>query len=284
MANLITFETLIDNLNTELNTLATTLKTSGDIERELSFAIVPHYQDNEEEKDYAEDVRIGAVAVRLAGGFRPSQQYQGYNERILVTFDAFTNDSHDMDYLLNEYANQNTGKLIKSLDWVYSASFEKPQFIDRSVDKGNQRVVVFFEILYSFVFKGIISDDITLKINGTTVPVLSYASKIEKRGPVTDTIVIPGEEKAFYTSSLTSKTIKFIHINDTEINNILEDIDSGEYLNRQYTIFYGVGCDENDLNCLYDKTHTMVLQTGTVDYTEGGFQQIEATFLPYNSL
>ena len=284
MADIIAFETLVDNLNTELNALSTELFNDSKISREINFEIVPHYQDNEESSKY-DDATIGAVAVRGDGSFAPSQTYSGNTERMIVTFDAFTWDADDMDYILNEYANRNTGKLIKSDDWVYSGTFEKPAFIDRTIDEGEKRIVIFFEILYSFVFKGITSDDILLKINDVEVPVISYVSKIEKNGPSNDTGSDAGKDKSIYVGNTLSKTIKFVHINETEINNILEDIDSGDYLNRTYDIFYGVSCDENGLNCVYDNgTVTMVLGQGTVEFTEGRFQTIEATFYYYRTL
>jgi hypothetical protein len=284
MADLVSFETLINNLNTELNALAVTLKAANKISRAIPFNIVEHYQDSEAEKDWSATVEVDGLARRVGGGFSPSQTYQSYSDRIIIAFDSFTNDAYDMDYILNQYAQLNSGKLVKTDDWVYSGTFDRPQFVDRTVDKGEQRIVVFFEVLYTFVLKGITADDILLKINAVEVPVLSYTSKVEKRGIVTNTIIDPNVEKGLFTSSSISKTIKFIHINDTQINLILEDIDTGNFLNRTYTIFYGVSCDENGLNCLYDSTVTAVLSNGSIDYAEGGFQTIEATFLIYNDL
>jgi hypothetical protein len=287
MADLITLKAIVKLLNTDLNALSITLKADTKIDRAIPFAIVPHYQDNEEDKAWSEDVRIGAVAVRLNGSFSPSQQYVGYRDRILVTFDAFTKDANDMDYILNEYARQYTGKFFKLDDWIYQATFEKPSFINRNVDAGEQRVSIFFEIQYDFVFKGIVSDDITLKINNVSVPVLSYVSKIEKKGPTGDVITVPGKDTSRFTTSMISKTFKFIHINNAEINKVLEDVDSGDFLNREYEIFYGVSCVEveEEVTCLYDNgTITMVISNGGIEFAEGTFQTIEATFLLYKSL
>jgi hypothetical protein len=284
MADLISFETIIDNLQTGLNTLSNTLSTANRIDSNLQFNIEEHTQDSEADKKYSTGATIDGIAIRIGGTFNPSQQYAGYQERITVTFDAFTRDKNDMDLILNEYATQNSGALTKTSEWVYFASFEKPQFVDRNVDSGEQRVSVYFDVIYSFVFRGILADDILLKINTVEVPVLSYASKIEKEGVTGDTLTDAGVKKAQFTKATTSKYMKFIHINNAQLNSMLQDIDTGSYLNREYTVFYGVACDENGLNCLYNSTTTMKLSSGSVEFAEGQFQTIEGTFLPSKGL
>ena len=38
------------------------------------------------------------------------------------------------------------------------------------------------------------------------------------------------------------------------------------------------------LNCLYNNLNDMIISNGSIEYTEGGFQTIEATFVLYNSV
>lgn len=284
MASYITLDTLMDNLNTDLNALGVELEGTGKINRAIPFNIVANSQDYEDVKTFSDTAKVPGIGLNLSSTISPSQVYQSYRQVVAVTLNGFTQEIDDIEYLLNEFLSRNTGKFFKSEDWVYQLILELPTFIRTGVDEGEERFSAIFNITYSFLFKGFTSDDILLKINGEEIPVITYTHTMTKDGTTIPSLNNPDENRTKNKVTTVTKVIKFAHINNTELMKVFEDIDTGDFMNQTYTVFYGLGCDESGLNCTYDNTETMVLTNGTIQYTEGGFQVIEGTFLIYNNV
>ena len=284
MADIITLDTIIEQLNTDINALSTTLKSNSKITRAIPFNVVANVQDYEDDKQYSSTSIVAGIARSLTGAFTPSQNYQAYSDNILITFYAFTNDVDDMEIILNEYASAYSGKWVRSGDWVYAARFDRPTIGNRDVDEGEERVVAFLNLSYSFILSGYLADDVMIKINTVEVPILSYNHNIVKEGKSSDSKTEGGVITTHHTKSTITKTMKFIHIANASLTELLEDIDTGDYLNREYTIFYGLSCDAAGANCTYNNTETMVLTSGDIEFQEGGFQFIKATFLKFKDL
>jgi len=276
--DVVTLDTLMTNLNTELDALGVSLFGESKISRAIPFNIAANTQDSTD-KIWTSTVKTPAIGKSLQGSFASSQEYQSYTDRVLVTFYGFNREVDDLMLILDKYAIENTGKYATQDDWIYQLSFEKAEVISREPDEGEERCTIQLEIGYLFLFKGYTSDHITIQINGERVPVRSYTHKLEKEGSTKDSFANGGINQTKNIKGVITKTITFININNTEINKVHEDIDTGTFLNRTYTIFYGLGCDDAGENCDYDNSDDFVLTSGTIDYTEGGFEIITGTFL-----
>jgi len=284
MADYISIDTQTDVLNTDLNTISNELFGTGDIARDIPFNVVANVQDYEDDKAYSSDVKVPGIVTALSGTVAPSQKYQAYSDVVLLTIYAFTREVEDTLQVVNEYINQNTGKFSKTDDWTYQLSFERPTVINRGVDEGEERVSILLNITYNYVFKGYTSDDITLKIDGDIIPVTSYSHSMQKIGTDNANLVNVGILKSRPHSSKITKDISMVHVDITGANKIHEDIDAGNLYSRTYSVFYGLGCDENGENCTYNNTEVMVLTEGNIQVIEGGFQTLTTKFEIYNDL
>lgn len=270
MADYITLATMATTLNTALNTLSGTLNTAGDISREIPFNVVEDIQDYEDTKVYSSTVTVPGIMQRLDGNVNPSQVYQQYQDIVLVSIYAFKRELDDVLKVIDEYVQANTGKFTRTTDWVYQMSFKRPTIIDRGVDEGEERVTVALEITYQYIYKGFTSDDVTVKINTVEVPVINYTSKVTKTLKSAPRINASGVIKHKAINTSIQRSITFIHIDNTTLNQVVEDIDSGN-LNRTYSIYYGYGTT-------YSNTETMIILEGDIQVAEGGFQIVNVTF------
>ena len=284
MADIITLDAIVEQLNTDINALSTTLKASAKITRAIPFNVVANVQDYEDSKVYDADAIVAGIARSLTGTFAPSQNYSAYSDNVLITFYAFTNDVDDLEIVLNEYASAFSGKWVRSGDWIYQANFDRPTIGPRDVDEGEERVIAYLNLTYSFIENGYIASDIMIKIDDVIVPVLSYNHNLVKSGKSSDSKSEGGVVTTRHTKSTITKTIKFIHIANASLTLLLQDIDSGNFLNRTYTVFYGLSCNTSGTACTYNNVETMVLNSGDIDFIENGFQFITATFLVYKDL
>lgn len=272
--NVITLDTLLAELQTALDLQATTLLGTGDIERAIPFNISAYTQDlsKDKSKPFSATAKVPALGVPITGSFAPSQNYQSYNNIVSLSFYGFNSEKDDLMKVLDQYALDTSGKYFKSDDWIYQLTFEKPTIIGRNTDEGTERVTVVFDIGYLFLYKGYVADDVTITINGEAVPVQTYTHNLTKSGSSKDKLGDLGKVKTKNTKGTIKKVISFVHINNTEINKVHEDIDSGDFLNRTYTLAYALGTD-------YSNSDTFVLTDGTINVSEGNFVTISATFL-----
>lgn len=272
MADYINIETLADNLNSDLNTISATLYGNSVIAREIPFNVVGNIQDYEDSKQWATDVIVPAIMINATNNVSPSQVYQSYNQTVIIDMYAFTRELSDVLNVINTYVQENAGKFTKSNGWTYQQNVTLPDVLGRVIDEGEERVTVRFNITYSFVQNGYMSDDVTITIDGEELPVISYVHKLVKSGISTSTIIEAGKTKRKNKDGFISKSLTIIHQNTTAMNKIHEDIDTGDFLNRTYAFVYTLGSTD------YTNSESLVLVDGTIRYTENGFVLIDAVF------
>lgn len=290
MAEYISLNTLAKKLTNDLNTISAELYASSSINRSIPFIIsadIDDYNKTDENKKYSSTVKVQGLMSQIGGAISPSQVFEAYNDVVLVPIYGYRKELKDMKKVIDLYLQRNTGKFTKSNDWIYQQEFQRPQVIDRGKDNGEKRVTILLEITYKFIFKGYTSDDITIKINGEEIPVLSYTHSNERSGVNNDNLTDAGNLKARNRRSDVTKVIRFVDIDNTEINKVFEDIDKGNYngdYNNTYTVFYGKGYDADLDTYKYSNTETMIITSGQIQFTQENFQTVEVTLAVYNDL
>lgn len=278
MADYISIETLADNLNTDLNALSVSLEGSGDISRVIPFNVVGNIQDYEDSKVYTSDVVVPAIMVNASNSVAASQTYQSYTQVTIVDIYAYTRELDDVIRVVNEYVNTNTGKFTKSNGWTYQQSLTLPDILGRVVDEGEERITVRFNLTYTFIQNGYMSDDVTITLDGNEVPVINYTHKLVKTGVSQPTLDDVGVSKRRNKEGIITKTMRVIHQNATTTNKLHEDIDTGDFLNRTYAFVYTLGTSD------YTNSETLVLVDGSISFIENGFVILECIFEKYQDL
>lgn len=266
-----TLDTLTALINTEVNELSTRMYGTSDMNREM---VVRLTADNQEDLDkvYSSTVVTPGVVRILTGNIAPSQEFAQINTSIVLELYGFNKDIEDLKILLNTYALENSGVLEVIDTWRVLRAFQMPNFGQVGIDEGEDRIICQLIIDYTFAYNGVMSEDVSITVNELELPILSFAHQIQKEGTSGEIITKPSVNSSWFTTRTMGYSMTFIYLKDNNtMLEIVEDIKTGQFLNRLYTVEYEDGQFNDKL--------TMMISTGDISYTTGGYAIISATFI-----
>jgi hypothetical protein len=270
--NAITLDDITTLINDELNLMSDALFASGDITRDITFEISADHLE-EPDKTYSTSVVTpGVTKIDSPGEVAPSQQFAQITNTIKLYIKGFHKDLSDLKQIINQYYLDYSGFQNVIDTWRVQRTYNTPLYSDVYIDDGEDRINIELTIDYLFMFNGVMSDDVTIKVNELELPILSFSHTIEKQGASDEIITKPNVNSSWFTTrnNAYSMSFRYLKDNDTMLE-IVEDIKTGQFLNRKYCIEY----DDGQFN---DRL-TMLLSNGTISYTVGGFLTIQATFI-----
>ena len=282
MAEIVSLVEIASIINDELNALTDELYNDSLISRNIKFNIQSNAMDNVDDKEYSDDVVTPGLVTRLSSPFAASQDFQSYQENILISLYAYYYDKDDLTYIFGEYSKRNSGKwfrVAKDTDnWSYSGAYELPTMNNRAMDQ-EERINLYQTVKYDFILNGYVKDDLDIFINGTQMPYLTYNSSIQKQKQSGDSALDTTKVTSYAIKTARSKRIDFIFVDNTEIHNIYEDIETGNFRNRVYTV--RVAFYYNGQEYRHDNTADMILTNGSILTTETGLMRLTCDFEPY---
>ena len=265
-------------LQTDLNTLATSLYEADTIAHKIVFRVTPFTQEYDKwtQMEYAvgDDVFYTPILIQRMGSNVIDDAVQGsYMESFSVDIYGYEMDKDSLEKVFNLYTyneTQNDSKVVGS--WtILKARTERVTFratYPATDGRGKKRIYYTFGFVWQFVLGGIPDEDSSFTIDGTALEVVGVAFSSDKR-------VIPNVAygnantkpvgATGFTLSLTVPA-KNVTIN----KNLFADLLSKKY-NKSYTIVWTIAN-------FHTQTYSMVLRSGTANYVRDQLISYTLTF------
>ena len=267
--NAITLDQMATLFNDELNALSTTLSYN------IILDINDWFKEDKADKLYSATVVTPGVLYRdVEGDIAPSQQFAQISEQLKLSIKGFNKDLDELKTLISTWSLNNSGKQDVIDTWRIQRAYKTPIFSEVYHDEGEDRINIDISIGLLMSFNGVTSEDVSIKVNELELPILTFAHTINKEGASDEIITKPTVNSSWFTTRSMgySMTFRYLKDNDT-MNEIVEDIKTGQFLNRPYSVVY----DDGQSNDILD----MTISNGSIQYTTGGFLTINATFIEY---
>lgn len=270
--NVITLNDITTILNTEINELSTSLYGTSDISREVVFNIQADHLE-EPDKTYSDTVITpGVTKIEVPGDVAPSQEFAQINTEVKLYIKGFHEDMDDLKHILNKYILDYSGYQNIIDTWRVQRAYKTAIYSDVYIDEGEDRFNIELTIQFLFIFNGVMSDDVTVKVNELELPILSFSHALQKEGVSDEIITKPSVNSSWFTTRNMAYSMSFRYLKDNDtMLEIVEDIKTGQFLNRVYCIEYDDGQYNDRLN--------MLISNGNISYSVGGFLTIQATFI-----
>lgn len=232
------------------------------------------------EYDSAKKVKVGnnpatlpipGVLRTISGAFDTTEEADSYSATYTLELLGFESNYEATKDLIFNFAHANTGvsDVFAGDGYTSIFAYDLPQIGSIYNFNGANRAPMFLSFDITFVKSGILSDTITITLNGTPLPIIqasfsrnkiidkkTYSDGVEREAQnqeqelVLDTTIL-------YTSTLGVSTIR-------------DSIFENNVMNTTYVINYNDG--------IIDKTYTMVITASNINLATGAYATLQASF------
>jgi hypothetical protein len=265
-------------IQTKLNTLATTLYTATTINKKVVFKVFANVEDyykiTEMEYVVGDDIQYTPVGLQKVTSTMVDDFDSGfYTESYLLNVYAFEDDKVAVERIFDSYAyNENaTDKEVMS-GWVVKKNTSRLQFVATHTAQASgdnkSHLSYMMNFTWDFVLGGIISDDVTILINGSAVNHVQLQFETDKLSIANigyTTNLTPVGATGF-TFSITLP----MQIGNTTHQSLLTDL-----LNKSYNKSYSVSVA---FSTYYTMAYTMTLKRGSINYVRDQIISFTLTF------
>jgi|LGOV01.1.fsa_nt_gb hypothetical protein len=273
-------------IQTDLNTIATTLYDATTIATKVVFYVTPnlHEYDRIIEMEYEvdDDIVYTPVLLKRVSSSIQDDFIQGtYTEAFLTEILAFENDKDSIEIIFNQYAYNESvtdSKVISG--WtVLKARTSQLKFVrtyDATDGSDKTRIGYMFDFTWQFVLGGIMDSASSFTIDGNSIDVIgvNYSSdKLAIANIAYGTNVLPVGATGF----VLSLTIPAQNLAPNIA--LFEDLASKKF-NKSYAVVWTIA----DFNT---QSYSMIMRSGTLNYVRDQLLSYTLTFeeaLPRTSI
>ena len=264
-------------LQTDLNTIASSLYGAETIAKKIVFRVTPFVQDYDKwtQMEYAagDDIFYTPVLIQRMGSNVIDDAVQGsYTDSFTVDIYGYETDKEALEKIFNTYTYNETVNDSKVVGaWtILKARTERLKFVRTypSTDgRLKNRVHFAMGFVWQFILGGIPDEDSTFTIDGQAIDVIGVAFSSDKR--VIPNIAYGTNTRPLGATGFTlSLTIPAKNL--TANKGLFADLLSKKY-NKSYAISWAIAN-------YHTQAYTMVLRSGSVNYVRDQLISYTVTF------